>query len=233
MCVWLCLSLCAIVRMRFFLLSILLVGLLLVPAQCMYFELKEGQRRCFIEEVPADSLVMASYLSTDYHQMQGISNGYTEAVHTVVNINVQDPNKKLLMNHPTTDVGRFAFTSTVGGEHIICLETSTANLYGKVRTFRFSLKLDYGENAIDYNDLAKAEHLSAIEVEVRKLNEKIRSIRSEQEYQRRSEEAFRDTSESTNASVMWYAVFQTVLLCVAAGYQVMHLKGFFKAKKLA
>jgi hypothetical protein len=98
---------------------------------------------------------------------------------------------------------------------------------------RMTLQLDIGEHAQDYSEIAKQEHLSAIEVEVRKLNDKIRAIRAEQEYQRAREERFRDTSESTNARVMWWSVVQTVVLLAAGGYQLFNLKGFFKSKKLA
>ena len=74
---------------------------------------------------------------------------------------------------------------------------------------------------------------AAIEVEVRKLNDKIRSIRAEQDYQRAREERFRDTSESTNSRVLWWSVIQTLVLLLAGGYQLFNLKGFFKSKKLA
>jgi hypothetical protein len=96
-----------------------------------------------------------------------------------------------------------------------------------------TLQLDIGENAQDYSEIAKTEHLSAIEVEVRKLNDKIRGIRAEQDYQRAREERFRDTSESTNARVMWWSICQTVVLLIAGVYQLVNLKGFFKSKKLA
>jgi hypothetical protein len=75
--------------------------------------------------------------------------------------------------------------------------------------------------------------LLAIEVEIRKLNDKIRTIRSEQDYQREREEQFRNTSESTNARVMWWSIAQTIVLLIAGLYQITNLKGFFKSKKLA
>ena len=42
------------------------------------------------------------------------------------------------------------------------------------------------------------------------------SDRAEQDYQRKREERFRDTSESTNARVLWWAVAQSVVLLIAA-----------------
>lgn len=65
------------------------------------------------------------------------------------------------------------------------------------------------------------------------MNDKIRSIRAEQDYQRMREERFRDTSESTNARVMWWSIIQTVVLLITGLYSLSNLKGFFKSKKLA
>ena len=46
-----------------------------------------------------------------------------------------------------------------------------------------SLVLDLGDHAIDYTSLAKTEHLSAIELEVRKLLDKLSGVRAETAYQ--------------------------------------------------
>ncbi len=111
---------------------------------------------------------------------------------------------------------------------VLCFRNQLSHLHQ-----RFSLQLDIGEHATDYSELAKQEHLSAIEVEVRKLNDKIRSIRAEAQYQKDREAAFRDTSESINSRVLWWAVFQSALVVAAAVYQLLNLKNFFKSKKLA
>ena len=46
------------------------------------------------------------------------------------------------------------------------------------------------------------------------------------------EERFRQTSESTNQRVLWWALGQTLILLVTGFWQMRHLKGFFEAKKL-
>ena len=138
-----------------------------------------------------------------------------------------------VLTHDTAREGRFGFTSHIAGEHLICLQTTTSNYYGTQREFRFSLVLDAGEAAQDYGELAKQEHLTAIEVEVRKLNDKIKQIRGEQDYQTQREKEFRDTSEATNSAVLWWSIIQTVLLLAAGVWQLTMLKKFFKSKKLA
>jgi hypothetical protein len=46
------------------------------------------------------------------------------------------------------------------------------------------------------------------------------------------EERFRQTSESTNQRVLWWAIAQTCILLTTGFWQMRHLKGFFEAKKL-
>lgn len=46
---------------------VLLVSTLLpLPTEAIYFHIIEGQPKCFIEEVPADTLVVATYKNPDF-----------------------------------------------------------------------------------------------------------------------------------------------------------------------
>lgn len=74
--------------------------------------------------------------------------------------------------------------------------------------------------------------ITGIEVELRRLIDKIRSIRNEQSYQKKREEEFRDTSESTNGKIIWWSLLQTFVLVLCGIFQIWHLKRFFTTKKL-
>ena len=149
-------------------------------------------------------------------------------------IEVRDPRQNVIVTHQMTQDGQFGFTSSISGEHVICcLVSPQPYQYAGSKTYRVQLVLDYGEEAIDYAQLAKSEHLSAIEVEVRKLNDKLRAISKEQEYHKAREIAWRDQSESVNANVMWWSIAQTVVLVGAGLVQLYLLTKFFKSKKLA
>ena len=52
--------------------------------------------------------------------------------------------------------------------------------------------------------------------QMRRLNDKMKDISKEQQYQREREILFRNTSESTNSRVQWWSIFQTVVM-VASG----------------
>jgi len=206
---------------------ILLVLLCLFPVFSVglpYFLVDEGTRRCFLEEVPEDMLIVGRYHNLDWLLLSPSS----------ISIEVHDSRSNVILHHETIEQGQFGFTSIIAGEHQICVTaSSTPSSYGQMKTFRFEMVLDFGEQAQDYSSIAKAEHLSAIEVEVRKLNDKLKMIRNEQQYQKSREAEFRDTSESINSSVVYWSVIQTVLLFAAGLGQLYLLTKFFKSKKLA
>lgn len=121
--------------------TILLLALailsVLSPVSGLYFHIVEGTRKCFIEEVPEDVLVMGKYTSPDFSRIN--INPTTGMVDTenyaAIRATVMDPRNELILTHDTVAEGRFGFTSVVGGEHIICLATNTSSWYGQSRTF--------------------------------------------------------------------------------------------------
>merc|ERR1712154_725102 len=102
--------------------------------------------------------------------------------------------------------GRIAFSSEHAGDHRVCFGINNNNNNNNPRDYKMEIHIDSGEHAHDYDKLARVEHLSTIEVELRRLNDKIRAIRNEQQYQKQREEEFRDTSENTN----WKVVVRSV-----------------------
>lgn len=49
---------------------------------------------------------------------------------------------------------------------------------------KFFLDIEIGEGATNYEEIAKQEHLSALEIFVRRLNDRVKDIRAEQNYLR-------------------------------------------------
>lgn len=96
---------------------------------------------------------------------------------------------------------------------------------------KVDLSIDVGEMAIDYAEVAKREHLTDLELEVRKLNDKAKDVLNEMKYQKDREARFRDTSESSNGRVMWWSLFQMAVLVVAGVWQVMYMRDFLQKKK--
>lgn len=199
--------------------------------QCLFFHMGETERKCFIEEIPNETMVTCKYRTQLYDDT---TSEYMPASPGIgMHVEVGDPEQKVILSKFYSSEGRFAFTSHTPGEHVICLYTNSTrwSLFagGKLRVH---FEILVGEHANDYEQIAAKEKLSELQLRVRQLLDQVDQITKEQTYQRYREEKFRSTSESTNQRVLWWAFLQTVVLAVTGFWQMRHLKGFFEAKKL-
>merc|ERR1711907_440800 len=211
----------AMVSVRAALLFTAIVCLAAPKASAYYFYVKEGHPKCFVEEVPAATLVVATYTSPD--QAPG---GRASNSHAGVRINVYNEEENLLEQMASAK-GRFAFTSTVAGTHRLCFALNTSHWVGAGDKLRFGFQLQIGQKPVDYEKLTKREHLTSMELKVRKLKDQADSISHTQSYFRGREEMFRNTSESTNFRAQWWSLSQMFVLICLAGFQYSHLRKYF------
>ncbi|KAK3696884.1 hypothetical protein QZH41_013732, partial [Actinostola sp. cb2023] len=150
-----------------------------------------------------------------------------------MHVEVKDPNQKIILSKYYSSEGRFTFTSHAPGEHLICLHSNSTrwSLWAGGR-LRIHLDIQVGEHANDYAQIAAKDKLTELQLRIRQLLDQVEQISKEQNYQRFREERFRQTSESTNQRVLWWAMAQTFILLATGFWQMRHLKGFFEAKKL-
>lgn len=211
-------------------------ALFLVGAMCwwsvadgLYFHLGEKEKKCFIEDVPDDTMIVGNYKVELFDKIQNmhITSPPGLGMHVVVN----DPNEKTVLSRTYAAEGRFTFTSHLAGEHQICLFSNSSAWFGG-NQLRIHLDIRVGEGTNDYSEIASKDKLSELQLRVRQLLDQVQQISKEQNYQRTREERFRQTSESTNQRVLWWAIAQTLVLLTVGFGQMRHLKSFFEAKKL-
>eukprot|EP00731_Ephydatia_muelleri_P028223 Em0019g1096a len=94
------------------------------------------------------------------------------------------------------------------------------------------LHLKHGVEAKNYEDVAKAEKLKPMEMELRRLEDLAESIVNDFAYMRAREQEMRDTNESTNSRVLYFSIFSMICLVFLAAWQIFYLRRFFQAKKL-
>ena len=80
--------------------------------------------------------------------------------------------------------------------------------------------------------MAREDHVNSVSGSVVRLTETMKSIRQRLTSYRELEQKIRYISESNNSRVGWLSVGQAILLACAGLWQVVHLKQFFRAKKL-
>lgn len=59
------------------------------------------------------------------------------------------------------------------GEHHICFTAPKNSWGGEAKKIRVDVDFSVGESGVDYSEVAKRESLSELEVEIRRLNDKV------------------------------------------------------------
>ena len=113
-----------------------------------------------------------------------------------------------------------------------CLEVDNADnplAKGVSHPFRHvELDIDIGADAKDWSAVQATEKLKPVETELRRIEEMVAEIVAEMDYLRTREQKLRDTNESTNTRVKWFA-FGTMGMLVALGaWQVIYLRAYFR-----
>lgn len=95
-------------------------------------------------------------------------------------------------------------------------------------TRHVELDIDIGADAKDWSAIQAGEKLKPVETELRRIEELVGEVVSEMEYLRTREQKLRDTNESTNERVKWFA-FGTMGMLVGLGaWQIVYLRAYFR-----
>ncbi|XP_062332445.1 transmembrane emp24 domain-containing protein 9 isoform X1 [Osmerus eperlanus] len=219
------------VKMQSCVLSLLLLNVYYSFVSSLYFHIGETEKKCFIEEIPDETMIIGNYRTQLYDKQKEEYLPATQGLGMFVE--VKDPDEKVILSRQYGSEGRFTFTSHTPGEHQICLHSNSS----KFALFaggmlRVHLDIQVGEHTNNYAEIAAKDKLTELQLRVRQLVEQVDQIQKEQNYQRYREERFRQTSESTNQRVLWWSIVQTLILVAIGFWQMRHLKSFFEAKKL-
>ncbi|KAI9712191.1 MAG: vesicle coat component [Candelaria pacifica] len=128
---------------------------------------------------------------------------------------------------------RMAFTSHADSAFDVCFENILVSQREVINPTRhIELDIDIGADARDWSAIQAAEKLKPVETELRRIEEMVGEIVTEMEYLRTREQKLRDTNESTNERVKWFA-FGTMGMLVGLGvWQVVYLRAYFRSKHL-
>lgn len=94
------------------------------------------------------------------------------------------------------------------------------------------LDVDIGADARDWSAIQAAEKLKPVEIELRRIEEVVAEVVTQMEYLRRREQKLRDTNESTNERVKWFALTVMSTLVGLGAWQVVYLRAYFRSKHL-
>lgn len=127
---------------------------------------------------------------------------------------------------------RIAFTTHADASFDVCLENGMDRGLAPGRTPEVELDVDIGADARDWSALQAAEQLRPVEVELRRMEGLVEEVVLDLDYLREREQRLRDTNESTNERVKWFALCTMAGLVGVGGWQVVYLRTYFKRKHL-
>jgi len=211
--------------------SLLFCCLLLFSStvNALHFYLDADEKRCFIEELPTDTVVQGHYTALEWNEKEQIYKANDELGILVQVTEVESDHSVVSTRGPSE--GHFTFTSHDAGDHSICLSTNySSTWFGPTAHIRLHLDIVVGSTRPDLEH--DRSHVSVLTSRLRDLNNKIEDIRREQQYQREREADFRNLSETTNSRAVWYSVVQIIILVSTCAWQVRHLRRFFEDRKM-
>jgi hypothetical protein len=204
----------------------------IVSPSSLYLYVGEKDHRCFYEELQGGLAVMGQFS--------------TEALDEKTKLFKEDPALKV---HITVDVeqtharevektagskGVFNFVASEYGTHVVCVSVT-----GAKQGARLHMAFFYGDEVQE--DHVGNEHWD-LNHKVKNLKFRTEGLLREVDYAREREKEFRDLSEDVNHKVMWWTLYQFIILGIdiiylyklggAVVWQLRHLKSFFVSKKL-
>ncbi|GAA5966321.1 hypothetical protein JCM8115_004830 [Rhodotorula mucilaginosa] len=197
-------------------------------ASALYFYLAAGENRCFIEEIPKDTIVVGHYKAEEWQDSSKTWTLNDQLGIQIVVTEVESGDK--IVNTRGLPEGKFTFTSHEAGDHTICLQSNYTGGWFSTPQVRMHLDIAVGEAKVDEEN--EREHVKDLAAKVRDLNHRLADIRREQQFQREREAEFRVLSERTNSRAVWWSVIQMVVLGATCAWQLRHLRQFFESKKL-
>jgi hypothetical protein len=225
-------------RLRLYLpiLLIWVLGLVLfVSGDAIYFYMDPGQKKCFLEQMPKNTVFMGNF-NASIATIPGATAGGNSGLNALrVQVTVESKGE-MIMSQQLGANGRFFFTSAIAADHLICLQTVKDSGAGWMSSNQERVKMQFevfigdpGETSIVSPVEQKLEGLAA---KLKNMNGLLSEIRKEQ-YNHRSREAeFRDQAEALNSSINYWVLLQLVSMIGLGVWQMHHMRHFFRTKKL-
>ncbi|KAJ3425484.1 transmembrane emp24 domain-containing protein [Anaeramoeba flamelloides] len=161
--------------------------------------MKLSEEKCFSEPYEIDTLL------TGYFKLVKGS--------SVISMIIYDPHKKVLFQKNGVTESKFAVQLEKSGDYKFCF-TSRRQIYsttfGGLLKIELEIRGDRSQN--EMSPELETESVNPIEKEIIQMEQMVKQIKKYLDYSKEREEAMRDTSESTNARVLWFLILSLCIL---------------------
>ncbi|MES1913965.1 MAG: hypothetical protein MHM6MM_006106 [Cercozoa sp. M6MM] len=189
-------------------LTVLAAALLVVCTRGYTAHVSAGNDECFFELAEIGERFWGSY---------SVSAGGS----LDIGIKVYGPDQQLVYEADKQHDGTFAFIASQNGQHKVCFDNSASAITSKTISFDFFA----GDNPAA--EAVKSKHLTPLELRVRGLARSLKAVKDEQHFLKVRERTARNTNESTNARVLWWSVFDFLLVGVVGVANALLVRSMF------
>jgi len=191
--------------------------------QGAYFNVHEGEDKCFMENMPLHQVLMVKHRHPD--------NPGVECM-----LLFKDPKGVEVFSKrigpDDKDQGKTAYLTQTHGEHQVCVRCH-GSAWFKSNPLKWELSIEMGES--DFGDSAVAatkQDLNGVSRTMHAVLGRVEAVSAENDYEKVEEMAFRDASEEVNSHVVLVSVFIMVIEAALVLWQIRHLRTFFRREKL-
>lgn len=190
---------------------------LVLSAQAILIKVPSTERRCVFDILKKDMLA-TGHFSVELNQ---------DDRPTGVQINTVGPDGEVVFSSENAEEGKFAFAAREAGRYTTCVLNT--NLMPK----QIELKLKSGVEAKDLSEVAQKEHLMPLGLELLRLEQVTAEIRNDLKYLFQTEADMRNVNEETNSRVRFMTAISLAVIFSMGVWQVVYVRRFLAAKKVA
>jgi len=180
-----------------------------VAANALTVKVESKTEECFIEEATKGQTLTL--------QFQVMAGGLLD-----IDTTLHGPNDEILKHWTAATEGKHTWTAEHDAKYKFCFSNMMARWTPKWLSFFISS----GATA----HLAKIEHLDPIEKVIMDLSEGLSKLQEEQKYLRTVERVHRETIESTNTRMLYWSLFEVLVLIAMGMFQIYYLKRFLEVR---
>uniref|UniRef100_UPI0037E8E33E transmembrane emp24 domain-containing protein 9-like n=1 Tax=Semicossyphus pulcher TaxID=241346 RepID=UPI0037E8E33E len=197
------------VRMKSFMLTVLLLSVFYSVVSSLYFHIGETEKKCFIEEIPEKTMIVGNVRTQLLDKQRNEYQPDTQDVSIFVV--AKDPDGKLVLSRECGSDGKFSFASQKPGKHQICLQSNSSQRpLSAGAMLMVHLDIRAGEGTNDYAQIALKDKLTMLQLRVRQLYEQVQQIQTQHDYHQLSEQYFREVDHNTNMWIFWWPVIRSL-----------------------
>ncbi|XP_074283076.1 transmembrane emp24 domain-containing protein p24delta9-like [Silene latifolia] len=187
------------------------------------FDLPSGSKKCITEDIKRNSMTVGKYTIVNPIEGRPLPDSYH------ISVRVTSPLGHNYHYKVAADTGTFAFTTANTGDYLTCFWAPYYNPPFKV-SIEFEWKV--GIDAKNWHNVARKGQVDLLDIELRRLYDKVKSIHDEMFYLREREAEMQKLNRSTKSNMAIFSLFSILIVVFVAALQLCYLKEYFIRKKV-